>query len=150
MSCPWLRGKRLGWLGLLIGSLWLGACQPTPIASAPTASPAAVTGESLPGQSDREVIRLSGTGGPYTSDPWPVGADTTLRVHWDQASTGEFSFEVAETTATPTDTSDNAVTFEWIVGPSAGASETPFESGIYVVKVVTADGPWQIWIEEIQ
>jgi hypothetical protein len=137
------RSQQLFMLLILAG--WLIGCS-SPGGSPTAEIPAEVPAQILPTQSATELLRISGSGAPYTSEPLKLSSEVTLVVHWEQSSLNEFSFIMVNQNTTPVE----EIMFELAIGPSTGAGEVTFTPGDYAVKVTAADGPWLIWIETVE
>ena len=119
----------------------LAACSsskatPTPVSPPPTPAPG-------------EWLRVSGKG-PLVSEPFELTVETTLRVHWDQSSTGKFLLSIVNLNPDLEDTPYGRVVYDYAIGASFGSADYDYIPGSYVVKIESADGPWQVWIEIVE
>jgi hypothetical protein len=119
----------------------LAACNsskatPTPGSPPPTLAPG-------------EWLRVSGNG-PFVSEPFELTAETTLRVHWDQSSNGKFLLSIVNLNPDWEDTPYGRVVYDYAIGASSGSGDYAYIPGSYVVKIESADGPWQVWIEVVE
>jgi hypothetical protein len=95
-----------------------------------------------------ELVSVSGSG-PGSSDPFTIADKSIVRVNWQQASTGKFVLKIVNNDPAQAGTPYGDVTFEVATGPSARASDYEFIAGQYTAKVVSADGPWKVWVEYV-
>lgn len=130
---------------LLLMTSLLAGCSPAEVS--PTVETLDdVTAQVLPTHAANELLRISGSGAPYTSEPLKFSSELTLVVSWEQTSRDEFSFIMVNESITPSE----EIMFELAIGPSSGTGEVTFAPGDYRIKVTAADGPWLIWIETIE
>jgi len=95
-----------------------------------------------------ELISVSGSG-PGSSDSFSIKDKSIVRVNWQQASTGKFVLKIVNNDPAQAGTPYGDVTFEVVTGPSGGVSDYEFIAGQYTAKVVSADGPWKVWVEYV-
>ena len=147
-------------LAMILVVLLLAACSGS---KAPVATPTvpAVTATVLPPTATlppmnltpatpagNEIASLSGNA-PATGKPFTVTTNSTLRVNWQQASTGDFVLAITNTDPSQMGTADGRVVFESITGPSAMFSDYEFIPGSYQIVVESADGPWKVWVNYV-
>jgi len=95
-----------------------------------------------------ELIRTSGEG-PGETDTFTLEEDTRIRVSWDQSSEGVFIMVVVRADPDPNNPFPERIVFEDVKGASDGYSDFDYFAGEYYIEIEQADGPWEVWAQQI-
>jgi uncharacterized protein YcfL len=94
--------------------------------------------------------KLTNSGNAPAHQNFSVDKDTNYRVYWTQSTKDNFDLSFVNQDPTIKDDVEKTTTLESFVGPSSGCVDAPLSAGNYQLVVENANGPWQVWVEEIE
>lgn len=143
---------------LIFLSAALAACGTTPAAEAlptpapgrapggPTSTPIAFLPASTGLPAD-EILRFSGSASAESA-AFTLTTSTTLRVNWREYS--EELFQIFVSDPTQSEPAYRNVSMALSRAPSTGFTDYNFAPGTYTVRVESAAGDWEVWVERLR
>lgn len=101
-----------------------------------------------PAEVVREIVVVTGDS-PKIGN-FSLTNETAVRIYWNQESKENFSLSTTNLDPKLLDNPERKTTYETIVGPSSGCSDTLLSAGEYEVNVEDSVGPWIVVIQEIK